>query len=168
MKKVVFLDRDGVINIDKSYVYKIDDFEFTKDLIKVLKHFLKLDYTLIIVTNQSGIGRGFYKLEDFKKLTKWMLEELKKFNIEIKKVYFCPHDPKEQCECRKPHPKMLLEAANEFNIDLTNSWMIGDKESDIEAAINAGINNTIFIGNKKTKAKFKVKSILDTIAIIKS
>lgn len=167
MNKAIFLDRDGVINIDKSYVYKIDDFEFVEGLMKALKHFQDLGYLLIVVTNQSGIGRGYYTINDFKKLTHWMLEEFKREKIDIKKVFFCPHSPEERCECRKPQPGMIKEAAKEFDIELKNSWMIGDKESDIEAALSAGIKNTILIGDMDTKAKFKVKSILDTISIIK-
>ena len=167
MKRAVFLDRDGVINIDKNYVHKIEDFEFIKGVKEALKHFLDAGYTLIIITNQSGIGRGYYTKEDFEKLTNWMLNELKKDSILIKKVYFCPHKPEDKCECRKPSPKMILDAKKEFDIDLKNSWLIGDKESDIEAGLNAGIKKTILIGDRPSKAKFVVKSILDTISIIR-
>lgn len=167
MNKAIFLDRDGVINIDKNYVHKIEDFEFIDGVKEALKYFQNLGYILIIVTNQSGIGRGYYRQEDFEKLTNWMIDELEKDKIFIKKVYFCPHRPDENCDCRKPNPKMILDAAKEFNVDLKKSWMIGDKESDIEAGLNAGVKKTILIGEGKTKAKYKVKSLLDTISIIK-
>jgi len=172
MKKAIFLDRDGVINVDKGYVYKIEDFEFTKGAIKALKYFQSLGYILIVVTNQSGIARGYYKLEDFKKLTKWMKNRLKADGIEIKEVYFCPHSPDDRCSCRKPSPGMILKAAKDYDIDVKKSWMIGDKPSDIEAALKAGIENTILIEDEgrrlkvKGKAKYKAKSLFDTIFII--
>ncbi|WP_200763490.1 D-glycero-beta-D-manno-heptose 1,7-bisphosphate 7-phosphatase [Nitrosophilus alvini] len=167
MRKAVFLDRDGVINIDKSYVYKKEDFEFSKGVFKALKHFRKLGYLLIIVTNQSGIGRCYYTQKDFEKLTEWMLGEFEKKGVKIDGVYFCPHKPEDGCICRKPEPGMIKKAAEDFDIDLKKSWMIGDKERDIEAAHRAGIENTILIGDIDTSAKFKVNSILDTISIIK-
>ena len=169
MKKAVFLDRDGVINVDKGYVHKIEDFEFTKGAIKALKYFQSLGYMLIIVTNQSGIGRGYYTLKDFQKLTTWMKNRLKADGIEIKEVYFCPHSPDEKCTCRKPEPGMILKAAKDYDIDLKKSWMIGDKKSDIEAAKRAGIINTILISSeeKLEGAKYKAKSLFDTISIIR-
>nr|WP_281950382.1 D-glycero-beta-D-manno-heptose 1,7-bisphosphate 7-phosphatase [Nitrosophilus kaiyonis] len=180
MNRAIFLDRDGVINVDKGYVHKIEDFEFTTGTIKALKYFQSLGYLLIIVTNQSGIGRGYYTKKDFYKLTSWMKNRLKADGIEIKEVYFCPHSPEENCKCRKPEPGMILKAAKDFDIDLKKSWMIGDKISDIKAAKRAGIENTIFIEeeNKKRgeggkvvrkegKAKYIAKSLFDTISIIK-
>ena len=144
--KAVFLDRDGVINHDKTYVYKKEDFEFCDGVFEVLRYLQDKGYILIVVTNQSGIGRGYYKEEDFQKLTEFMLEELKKEGIEIKKVYHCPHLPESGCECRKPSPKMLLDAKKEFDIDMQNSIMIGDKKSDIQVGKNAKVGKTVFIG----------------------
>ena len=97
MNKAVFLDRDGVINEDKAYVHKIEDFEFCKGVFGTLKHLQDLGYMLIVVTNQSGIGRGYYSEEDFGKLTSWMRDELLKRGIEIKDVLYCPHKPDEVC-----------------------------------------------------------------------
>ena len=94
-KRAVFLDRDGVINVDKAYVHKVSDFEFCKGVFEALKNFQALGYLLIIVTNQSGIGRGYYKEEDFKKLTDWMLKEFEKRGIDIANVYYCPQHPNE-------------------------------------------------------------------------
>jgi len=168
MCKAVFLDRDGIINIDKEYLYKIEDFEFCDGVFEALRYFQDMGYALFIVTNQSGIRRGYYSQKDFEKLTVWMLEELKKEGIKIKRVYHCPHTPKENCECRKPKPHMLNLAIKEFDILPQKSWMIGDKPSDIMAGINAGISNTIFINSSICKeAKYNVKLILDTINIIK-
>ena len=141
--KAVFLDRDGVINIDKSYVYKIEEFEFVDGIFDSLKEYQKDGYLLVIVTNQSGIGRGYYTEDDFQKLTSYMLDELKKEDIDIAKVYHCNHSPEEGCECRKPSPGMLLKAKDEFNIDMKNSIMIGDKESDMEAGRRAGVGKCI-------------------------
>ena len=171
--KVIFLDRDGIINEDKSYVHKIEDFEFCSGIFETLKRFQELGYMLIIVTNQSGIGRGYYTQKDFDLLNNWMLNELKNEGIDITKVYYCPHDPNENCNCRKPNPGMLQYAKDKFNIDIKSSWMIGDKISDIEAANNLGIKNTIllknhyFDANIKANAKYTVNKILDTITIIK-
>ena len=162
--KAVFLDRDGVINIDKTYVYKIDDFEFVDGIFEVLKEFLKKGYKLFIVTNQSGIGRGYYSEDDFFKLTSYMLDKLKKEGIEITKVYHCPHSPESKCECRKPKPAMLLRAKEEFDVDMANSIMIGDKKSDIEAGKNAKVGKTIFIGKKdEPLADISIKDIKELL-----
>ena len=168
MNKAIFLDRDGIINKDKSYVHKIEDFEFCDGIFQTLKHYISLNYLLIIVTNQSGIGRGYYSEDDFNKLTTWMNEKFTCKDINIQKVYHCPHTPDANCDCRKPATGMFKEAQKEFDIDMKNSWMIGDKPSDIQAGINAGILNTIFINTSTCKvASYSVKSILDTIAVIK-
>ena len=166
--KTIFLDRDGIINIDKSYLYKIEDFEFCDGVFKALKHLQALGYILIVVTNQSGIARGYYSEDDFLKLTSWMLKEFEKQGITISKVYHCPHKPEDNCTCRKPSTGMFKKADSDFGIDFKNSWMIGDKKSDIEAGQNAGIKNTIFINSSTCKeAKYSVKKILDIIPIIK-
>ena len=172
MHKAIFLDRDGVINVEKNYLYKIEDFEFIQGTKEALKKLQDLGFLLIVVTNQSGIGRKYYSLQDFKKLDLWMRQELKKENIDIKKTYFCPHAPEDNCECRKPQPKMILDAQKEFDIDLKSSWLIGDKESDILAALNCGITNTILvksghkIDEKNTKAKFIAQNLLDATRYI--
>ena len=160
MTKAVFLDRDGVINLDKAYVSKIEDFEFCEGVFEALKHFQNLGYLLIIVTNQSGIGRGYYSEEAFQKLTEWMQKEFLHVKIKIDAIYHCPHAPEAYCACRKPKSGMFLKAIEDFDIDVKNSWMIGDKPSDIEAANSAGITKTILLG--KTSVNF----ILDTINLI--
>ena len=166
--KAIFLDRDGIINVVHSYVYRQENFEFCEGVFETLQHFLSLDYQLFIVTNQSGIGRGYYSEDDFEKLTSWMLKEFTLNGIKITKVYHCPHSPDEGCECRKPKTAMFEKAKKEFEVDMQNSWMIGDKPSDIQAGINANILNTIFINTSTCKeASYSVKSILDTIDIIK-
>ncbi len=167
MQKAIFLDRDGVINIDKGYVYRKEDFEFCNGIFDALRHFLGLGYLLVVVTNQSGIGRGYYADEDFIFLTKWMLKELEEKGLKIAKVYHCAHAPEENCKCRKPETAMFEEAIREFGIDVKNSWMIGDKKSDIEAANGVGVENTIFIGSScKSGAKFKVDNVCEIKEIV--
>jgi D-glycero-D-manno-heptose 1,7-bisphosphate phosphatase len=166
--KAIFLDRDGIINKDYSYVYKSENFEFCDGIFEALQYLLSLDYLLFIVTNQSGIGRGYYSKDDFEKLTYWMLNEFKKKSVKITKVYHCPHSPKDNCNCRKPKTQLFEQAQKEFDIDMKNSWMIGDKLSDIEAGKKAGITNTIFVNSTTCKeASYSITSILDIIKIIK-
>lgn len=169
--KALFLDRDGVINVDKSYLYKKEDFVFCDGIFELLKYAQNLGYRLFVITNQSGIARGYYSEDDFKRLTSWMLKEFEKKGITIQKVYHCPHLPEDNCKCRKPEPKMIEDAISEFGIEPATSWMIGDKPSDMEAAKNAGIQNTILVStqNKKTPlAKYSVQSLYDIIDIIKN
>jgi D-glycero-D-manno-heptose 1,7-bisphosphate phosphatase len=166
MKKALFLDRDGVINKEKNYLYKIEDFEFVDGVFETCRYFQEKGYLLIIVTNQAGIARGKYTEQDYQILTDWMLAEFEKQGIMIRKVYHCPHHPEftGECECRKPKPGMLIEAKKEFDIDMSNSIMVGDKNSDIEAAINSGIQNKYLVltGHKILENKFHVE-ILDNL-----
>jgi len=143
--KAAFLDRDGVINIDKGYVHKIENFEFKEGIFELLKLLQEKGFTLFVVTNQSGIARGYYTIKEFENLTEYMLNELRKKGIEIKEVAFCPHHPDENCECRKPKPAMILNLAKKYNIDLKESIMIGDKLSDIKAGESAGIEKNYLV-----------------------
>lgn len=143
MDKAIFLDRDGVINIEKNYLYKIEDFEFIDGVFESLKYFQELGYKLFIITNQSGINRKYYTKDDFLTLTSWMKNQFLKNGITIEQVEFCPHTPTENCDCRKPKTKMIYNILKNFDIDLDLSWLIGDKSSDIKCAKNAGIKNTI-------------------------
>ncbi len=147
--KALFLDRDGVINIDYGYVYQIEKFEFTDGIFELLNLFLKNKYKLFIVTNQSGIGRGYYTDDDFWKLTEYMLDELKKRDIPIESVEYCNHSPEEICSCRKPQIGMVENILSKYDIDLENSWLIGDKQSDIDLAHNAKIYSSVSIGKRK-------------------
>lgn len=173
MNKAVFLDRDGVINIEKDYVYKIEDFEFQKGVFEAVRHFNEKGYLVIVVTNQSGISRGYYTNNDFLALTEYMLNEFEKHGAKIAKVYHCPHAPNDGCECRKPKAGMFLEAKKEFDIDMSSSWMIGDKEGDIEAANAAGVGHAVLsrsghkVDEENTKANYVVNGIFDTISLIK-
>ena len=144
MQKALFLDRDGVINIEKDYLYKIKDFEFIDGIFELCRHYKELGYLIFVVTNQSGIARDYYNIDDFNSLTLWMQKEFLKREIKLENVYFCPHHPdiSGECSCRKPKPGMLLKAKKEFNVDLKKSILIGDKERDIEAGLNAGLRQT--------------------------
>jgi len=172
--KTIFLDRDGVINIEKNYVYKIEDFEFINGIFSACKYLNELGYKIIIVTNQSGISRNLYSDNDFKKLTFWMKEQFLLNGIEILDVFYCPHLPIQKCGCRKPEPGMLNEAKIKYSIDMENSWLIGDKEVDISAANNANITNNILvrsghkIDEKNSKAKYIINSINDLKEVILS
>lgn len=168
MDKALFLDRDGVINVEKDYLYKIEDFEFIEGIFELCTYFTDNNYKIIVVTNQSGIARGYYSEEDFNTLTLWMTEEFNKRDITLTHVYHCSHHPEitGKCRCRKPEPGMLLDAAKDFNLDLQNSIIIGDKERDIEAGINAGLQETYLfdesisvLSSKATKIVHKLENI---------
>ena len=144
--KALFIDRDGIINQDFGYVSSVEDFKFTDGIFELLACFARAGYILVVVTNQSGIGRGYYNQSDFELLTKWMIERFAERKIKIKDVFFCPHAPEDQCRCRKPNTGMIESAVIAHNIDLSRSWMIGDKLSDVQLARNSGISKAIFIG----------------------
>jgi len=154
--RAVFIDRDGTINDNgMGYIYKIEDFKFLPGAIEALQAFSKTDYYIIIVTNQSGIGRGLYTGSDFIKLNEWFLHTLEGYGIRIDKVYFCPHAPDEGCPCRKPNIGMLTKAVDEFGISLNDSWVIGDDPKDIIMGRMAN-TKTIKIG-KKMPRKMKLE-----------
>ncbi|PRM87189.1 D-glycero-beta-D-manno-heptose 1,7-bisphosphate 7-phosphatase [Aliarcobacter cryaerophilus] len=168
-KKIIYLDRDGVINEDFGYVSKIENFKFVNGVFEACKKFLALGYELIVVTNQSGIGRNYYSEDEFLELTKHMRNEFKKKDIDILNVYYCPHDPEDNCSCRKPKAGMILQSLNDFEINLNNSWLIGDKMSDIECAKNCNIQNRILISEDVVDSKdfLVAKSLLDSVKYIK-
>jgi D-glycero-D-manno-heptose 1,7-bisphosphate phosphatase len=149
--KVAFLDRDGVINKDAGYTYKIDDFEFIDGCIDALKTIQEKNYQIIIVTNQSGIGRGYYSEAAYQKLTCWYCKQLLNQGITITDVFHCPHSPEDLCACRKPKEGLFLQAAKKYSIDFSNSFMVGDKVSDLQAAHAAGISRLVLINVDRNK-----------------
>ena len=160
MDKAIFLDRDGTLNYDEGYTYKTEDFRLMPKVIDALK-LLKNDFIFFIVTNQSGVGREYYTLQDVHKFNEKMLKELEKDRIKIEKIYICPHHPDGACECRKPSIKFIKDAEKEFNIDLKNSWVIGDHPHDVEMGKKAGCK-TIYVltgHGKKHKSALKKKNI---------
>ena len=162
-----------MINYDHGYVSEISKFEFIEGVFESCRHFTKLGYEIAIITNQSGIQRGYFTQKDFLNLTEWMKEKFKENGINILKVYYCPHGPEDNCECRKPKIGMITQAIGDFDIDLNKSWLIGDKISDIQTAINSNIKNSILIKSSYQKeddekiASFTANSLFDTINIIK-
>ncbi len=174
--KAVFLDRDGVINEDKGYVHRIEDCKIYPEVFPALKKLQEAGYKLLIVTNQSGIALNYYTEEDFKKLTDYMLKVFEKEGIHIDKVYYCPHhengtNPKYtlKCECRKPESGMIKKGIEEFNIDPSKSFLIGDKENDIKAAHKEGVKAILvktgqgmkYVDN--TEADYTAENILDAV-----
>lgn len=154
--KAVFLDRDGVINVDHGYVYQAEKFEFVEGVFEACRLFKAKGYKLIVVTNQSGIGRGYYSEADFAVLTQWMKTQFSEQGCDIDAVYFCPHHPEkalpqylQQCDCRKPMPGMLLQGIAEFSLNASECVMIGDKSSDIKAAKAAGLGRAILVRSGK-------------------
>jgi len=152
MIKALFLDRDGIINVDHGYVYRQEEFEFIDDIFAVCLDAQTKGYEIFVITNQSGIARGKYTVKQFEALSLWMTSVFESKGITISDVYHCPHHPDKgigeylkSCDCRKPEPGMLLKAEKEHNIDLVNSIFIGDKVSDMQAADNAGIRNRILL-----------------------
>jgi len=151
-RPVVFLDRDGVINQDAGYVHRIGEFRFIDGVFDACQVIRRTGYRLIVITNQAGIARGYYTEEDFHELTRWMLGEFRRHEIEIDDVYYCPHHPvhglgsyRRDCDCRKPAPGMILRAARERSIDLQHSILVGDKATDIAAGRAAGVGCCILV-----------------------
>ena len=170
--KTIFLDRDGVINKEVNYLHKIEDLEFIDGVFDACVYFQSLGYQIIIITNQAGIARGYFNKEDYYALTSWMLKQFQLNGIKVLDIFYCPHGPNSSCNCRKPKPGMFLEADKIHRINLKDSWMIGDKETDIQAAHKAGIEKTILVKSghpidmNNSKSMFIIDSIKEAIKII--
>ncbi len=149
MNKAVFLDRDGVLNRERNdYTFRMEDFEILPDVAKALKLLQKAGYLLIIISNQSGIGRGLFKIEDTEKLHNYLLKELKKEKIKIEEIYYCVHHPETgSCLCRKPDSLHVEKALARFNIDPMLSYFIGDKERDVLAGEKVGVKGILIKSN---------------------
>lgn len=139
MNRAIFLDRDGTINVEKNYLYRIEEFEYISGVIEGLKILQELDFRLIIITNQSGIARGYYTEDEFLDLNMWMMQDFRKKGIHIENVYYCPHHPnavisqyKRDCRCRKPQLALFEQAIEDYNIDIRKSYAIGDKLRDLK------------------------------------
>lgn len=160
MNKAIFLDRDGTVNVEKAYLFRPEDFEFEKNVPAALKELYEMGYLLIIVSNQSGIARGYFGVREVEKLHRFVQSKAIKLGFEFKAFYFCPHHPEGTvpaystvCKCRKPETEMIDEAVKAFDIDLSASFMIGDKESDLQLGRRTGMT-TVLVGSgygEKTK-----------------
>ena len=151
--KAVFFDRDGVINVDVDYLYKIEDFKWTEGCIETLVLLTQLGYKIFIVTNQSGVARGYYTEADVQKLHAYIASEADKFSAKIEKFYYCPHlkdgsvpEYAIDCDCRKPKPGMILKAFAEYELNKDECFLIGDGKRDVEAAQAAGIKGYLYQG----------------------
>jgi len=155
LSPALFLDRDGIINEDKGYVHKISDFIFMEGIFQIVKKANDNNYRVVIVTNQSGIGRGIFTLDDYQNLTGWMLDKFEEKKCKIDLVLESTLDPDRlnpsdfEDYRRKPNPGMILEAAEILNIDLGNSILIGDQERDVMAGYSAGIRK-LFLLNRES------------------
>lgn len=149
MKRAVFLDRDGTINVDTGYLSNPSELVFirgAKEGVRVLK---KSGFFVFIVTNQSGVGRKYFSLETLKAINEKMINEFKKGRIHIDGIYYCPHHPREKCKCRKPQAKIVKDIAQQFKVDLECSYFIGDKLIDVQTGKNAGCK-TVLINTDTT------------------
>lgn len=177
----IFLDRDGTMNEDHGYVHEIDNFQFIDGAIEAMQELKKMGYAVVMVTNQSGIARGIFSEDTFMQLTEWMDWSLADRDVDLDGIYFCPHHPegvieeyRQQCDCRKPEPGMLLSAQKELNIDMAASYMVGDKIDDMLAGKAAGIGIKVLVRSGKPiteegekAADWVINSLADLPARIK-
>ena len=170
--KVVFFDRDGTIIVEPPDTYNVTlgNLELFPDSLAAFKLLAEKGYNVVLVTNQKGIGDGTISMEEYESVNKKVIELLKPTGINILKTYLCPHTPEDNCDCRKPSPKMLNEAAKEFEVDLKKSFMVGDRMTDIEAGQAAGAQSILVrTGNfdvEPNKADYTTSNILDAVKYI--
>ena len=143
LRKALFLDRDGVVNVEKHYVYRSEDFEFMGGIFELCLDYQRTGHEVVVITNQAGIARGLYSEDDFCRLTEWMSARFLDHGVRLAGIYHCPHHPDftGPCKCRKPAPGMILSARDGLGLDLAASTLLGDKQSDLEAGARAGIGH---------------------------
>jgi D-glycero-D-manno-heptose 1,7-bisphosphate phosphatase len=152
LARALFLDRDGVINVERGYVHRPEEFTLMPGSVELMRHFQTAGFLLIVATNQSGIARGLYSEEDFTSFSRWVDAQLAEQGVAITRTYYCPFHPeapvaryRRDSADRKPQPGLLLRAQAEFNLAMADSWLVGDKESDIGAGKNAGVGHTVLL-----------------------
>lgn len=173
-KPAIFLDRDGVINVDRGYVHTVDDFEYIDGVFDACKKLKEMGYLLVLVTNQSGIARGMFSEDEFISLTEWMDWNFEDNGVEFDGIYYCPHHATEgqgeylqDCDCRKPKAGMFKSAQDFLKIDMTKSVMIGDKADDMKAAIAADVATKVLVRTGKAiteDGESLADAVLDSIA----
>ena len=178
MHRVAFLDRDGVINYDYGYVHKKSNFKYIENAVNAMSKLNSNGFKIIIVTNQAGIAKGHFTEDEYHSLTEWYVNELKEKKVEIFDIFFCPYHIdseilkyKKDSFLRKPNPGMFFEAFSKHHIDKNNSFMVGDKVSDIKASLAAGIKNNFLIANESLKSEVLdktkyVKSLSDAVNLV--
>ena len=161
-KAAVFLDRDGTLNVDKGYVHRLEDWEWIPGAIDAISAFKEAGFYVIVVTNQAGIARGYYSESEMITLHSSINTELMSYSTVIDKFYHCPHHPEfgenRHCQCRKPKPGMIEEAMRDFEIDLEHSWLIGDKETDIQAGFTAGLKSILVSENCQSNKRTLIET----------
>ncbi len=177
-KPAVFLDRDGVINVDHGYVHDEHDFEFVEGVFEAAQELQKMGYLLVVVTNQSGVARGMFSEDRFLSLTQWMDWNFVDNGVELDGIYYCPHHPengvgkyKQDCDCRKPKPGMFKSAQEFLKIDMANSVMVGDKAEDMMAAEAAGVTTKLLVRTGKPvteQGEQLATAVLDSIRDVPS
>lgn len=174
-KKAVFLDRDGVIITEKDFIVDTDLLEYIPRSVEALR-LIQPCYLKIIVSNQSGIGRGYFTAAQVETFNEAMIADLKKRGVSIDGIYYCPHRRENNCDCRKPKTGLFESARSRFGIDFKESWVVGDKSSDIQAGINIGAKTILVLTGyaggepsaKNIMADFTVKDLYEAVEIIRS
>ncbi len=146
MSRFIFLDRDGTLIHDKGYTYRTEDYRLLPQALEGLQAFARQGFRFVILTNQSGIGRGFFSEADYQAFEQHLSEDLRRQGITLEASYHCPHTPDDDCPCRKPGTDLFQRAQRELGAVLSDSWMIGDKLSDIQAGAQAGCRGQVWIG----------------------
>ena len=158
MNKAVFIDRDGTINVNVHYLDKPENLHIYDGVSEGIRLLKKNDFKIIIITNQSGIGRGFFSEDVLEKIHEKLVSELNKNGAEIDAIYYCPHHPEENCTCRKPNTDLMKKAIMDFDIDIKRSYFIGDRMLDVETGFNVGCKTVLVPENKEKIRKEMEKS----------
>ncbi|MEI6634530.1 MAG: D-glycero-beta-D-manno-heptose 1,7-bisphosphate 7-phosphatase [Chlamydiota bacterium] len=162
----VFLDRDGTLNHDPGYLGDAEMFRFLPGVIDALKRLKDAGYLIFVVSNQSGIARGFFGVDELRRIHDRMAAGLREGGVTLDGIYYCPHHPDAQCPCRKPSPRMVLDAAERYAVDLGRSYFIGDRISDVETGNNAGCGTVLVLtgAGKEARAALKADRLPDHVA----
>jgi D-glycero-D-manno-heptose 1,7-bisphosphate phosphatase len=169
LRKAVFLDRDGVINVklpENRYVREASEFEFLPGVAPALSKLREMGFLLVVITNQRGIARGFMTPEDLGRVHRFMETELGKSSVVLDGLYYCPHDNHEYCDCRKPEPGMIVAACRDLGIDPTASYMVGDSVSDIDAGRRAGTRTVRIAREHDPNADMVFPSLPDFVTFL--
>jgi D-glycero-D-manno-heptose 1,7-bisphosphate phosphatase len=171
MQRAVFLDRDGTLIAEKNYLHKSEDVEIFPGVAAALKKLADAGFKLIIVTNQSGIGRGYFTMADAERVNEHLCREFARDGVRFEKIYIAPEAPDQPSRGRKPSPQFLFDARDEFNLNLTESFMVGDKLIDLECGWNAGVKKSILVRTgygakleRESASELKNAIVVDSLA----